>query len=98
MAILEIEGSKEVRFAVRQWYFGPRLSNSYPRRIKLPVRRISSSCKGKGTPKYSSPARAASSLFVECSKVDRGGPVTFGRRDQVVGLVIKFDDTVVLFG
>jgi hypothetical protein len=96
MAILEIEGSKEVRFAVRQWYFGPRLSNSYPRRIKLPVRRISSS--RKGTPKYCSLARAASSLFIECGKVDRGGPVTFGRRDQVEGLFIKFDDTVVLCG
>ena len=61
------------------------------------VRTISSSGEGE-TPKHGSPARAASSLFVEGSEENRGRPVAFGRREQVERLGVKVDDTVVLCG
>ena len=52
----------------------------------------------KERPEHSSPAWAASSLFVEGSEENRGRPVAFGRREQVERLSVKVDDAVVLCG
>jgi hypothetical protein len=50
----------------------------------------------RGRQKNSSPAWAASSFFVERGEEDGGGPVTFGRSEQVESLGVKFDGTVVI--
>ena len=96
MVIFEFEGSKEVRVALGRRHLGPCLSDRNPGWVELPCAR--NKFEQEGDTKHTSPAWAASSLFVEGSEENGGRPVAFGRREQVERLGVKIDDTVVLSG